>query len=63
MRGGGAESEGEGERESQADSTPSAEPDVGLYLTTLRPRLEPKPRVECLTNYATQVPQDAVIFD
>ena len=32
---GGAE-EGEGERESQAGSTPSAEPNTGLDLTTLR---------------------------
>lgn len=32
---GGAD--GEGERESQADATPSTEPDVGLDLTTQRP--------------------------
>ena len=46
VRGGEEE---EGERESEADSTVSAEPDtglrVGLNLTTLRAWLELKPRV------------------
>jgi len=36
----------------------STEPIVGLDLTTLRSLPELKPRVECLTDYATQVPQD-----
>lgn len=34
--------EGEEERESQADSMLSTEPDLGLDLTTLRSRPEPK---------------------
>ena len=41
--GGGAE--GEGERESQADSPLSMEPDMGLDLTTLKSWPEPKSRV------------------
>lgn len=44
------------EREFQADFLLSMEPDVGLYLTTLRSLLESKSRVSCLTNYATQMP-------
>ena len=40
----------EGERDSQADSTPSAEPDRGLDPTTLRSWPEPKPRVRCSTD-------------
>ena len=38
------------ERESQAGSTPSTEPDVGLDLTTMRSWPEPKSRVRHLTN-------------
>ena len=47
---------GEGEGESQADSTLSVEPIVGLDLMTLRSRPEPKSRVGCLTDLATQAP-------
>jgi len=49
------EAEGEGERESQADSTLSAEPDVGLDLMTLRSWPELKSRVGRSTDWATQV--------
>ena len=52
---GGAE--GEEEKESHADFLLSREPDTGLNLTTLRSWLEWKPRVRCLTNWATQIPQ------
>ena len=45
---GGAEREGE--RESQAGSTHSTEPDLGLNPTTRRSWPEPKSRVGCLTN-------------
>ena len=38
----GQGAEGEGERESQADSLPSSEPNVGLHLMT--PRSPPKPK-------------------
>ena len=54
---GGAE--GEGERESEADSLLSAEAtvsDVGFDLTTVRSQSEPKPRAGCLTNRAIQAP-------
>ena len=50
--GGGAE--GEGERESQADSTLSAEPYVELDLRDHDPEL--KPRVKSSTIWATQAP-------
>ena len=41
---------GEGERESQADSALSMEHDVGLDLTALGSRLEPKPRARPFTD-------------
>ena len=44
------------ERESQAGSTPSTEPDVGLDLMTLRSGPESKSRDRCLTDWAAQVP-------
>ena len=56
--GGGAE----GERESQADSTLSTEPDMGLGLTTLRSWPGWKPRVGSSTNWATQVPLVQSVF-
>lgn len=40
---------GKGEKESQSASTLSAEPDVGLDLTTLRSWPKPKPRIGHLT--------------
>lgn len=46
----------ERERASEADSPLSAEPNMGLSRMILRSRLEPKPRVRCSTNLATQVP-------
>ena len=51
------EGQRERERESEADFILSAEPNVGLDLMTLRSPPEWKPRVGCLTNCATQVPQ------
>ena len=50
--GGGAEKEGE--REHQADSSLSAEPDMGLDPRTLRSWPEPKAGVRCLIHWATQ---------
>ena len=43
------------ERESQADSSLSAEPDVGLIP---HPGIMTKTRVQGSTNWATQVPQN-----
>ena len=43
-------------RESQADSVPSAEPDTGLNLRTLRSWPKPNSRAGCLTNWTTQAP-------
>ena len=51
---GGAEGDREGE--SQAGPTPSAEPDTGLHLMTLRSRPEPKSRVGRETDGAAQEP-------
>jgi len=48
----------EGGRESQADSLLSVEHSLGLILTTLRSWPELRSRVGCLTNWATQVPQE-----
>ena len=39
---------------SKADSALSVEPNLGLYLTTLRSGPQPKPGVWRLTDYATQ---------
>ena len=54
------------ERESQAGSTLSTEPyarlNVGLDLTTLGSRPEPKLRVRCSTNGATQAPLSPLWF-
>ena len=50
------EAEGQGERESESVFIPSAQPDMGLDFMTLRSRPEPKSRVRCLTDGATQVP-------
>ena len=44
----------EEERESQADSTLSVEPDMGLQHVTLRSWPQLKSRARCLTNWATQ---------
>lgn len=44
------------EGESQADSALSTGFDLGLDLVTLRSQSEPKPRLNHLTDYATQVP-------
>ena len=48
--------EGRGERDSQAGSTPSAEPDAGLNHLTVRSCPRPKSGAGHLTNWATQVP-------
>ena len=54
---GGAERKGE--RELQASSALSAQiPTRGSNSQTASPRHEPKPRVEHLTDWATQVPSD-----
>ena len=53
-RAGGERTEGEGERESSASSPLSKEPEEGLDLTTLRSWPEPKSRVRCSTDWATQ---------
>ena len=55
------EGQGEGERECRADSLPSGESDVGLYLRTLRSWAEIKSQTEQTdwtnsTDWATQVP-------
>ena len=52
----------EKERESQATSTLSAEPDTGLNPTILRSQPEPKSRVGCSTNWATQAPRRQKCF-
>ena len=53
-----------GERENpQVDSVLSAEPNVGLDRRTLRSCPEPKSRVQHLTDWATQTPQDVWCFD
>jgi len=51
------EREQEGGRETQADSVLSTEPNAGLSFITLRSQPEPKPRVRCLTDCATQESQ------
>ena len=48
--------EGEGADRENFKQGLSTEPDVGLYLKTPRSWPELKPRVRCLTNWATQVP-------
>lgn len=48
-----------GETESQAGSTLSTEPDMGLHLMTPWLWPEPKSNVGHSTDWATQVPQDA----
>jgi len=51
------ERSGERERENPKQTPkPSAEPEGGLDLTTLRSWPEPKPRVQCSTYLATQAP-------
>jgi len=47
----------ERERQSEVDSTLSAEPDVGLDPMTLRSKSELKPRFGCSIDCATQMPQ------
>ena len=42
---------------------PSAEPDTGLDLMTVRSRPEPKSRVERLTDCATWAPLSGLTFD
>jgi len=50
------EEQREMERETQADSVLSSELNAGLHLTTLRSRLELKPRVGHPIDCTTQVP-------
>ena len=50
----GKGAEGEGERESQADSPLNAEPDVGLSPGALRSWPELKSRISCLRDWATR---------
>lgn len=47
----------EREKESKTSSALSAEIDMGLDPTTVRPRPEQKPRVRCPTHCTTQAPQ------
>jgi len=47
----------EKERETQAYTTLSVEPHIGLDLTILRSGPELKPRVGCSANGVTQMPQ------
>ena len=54
--------EGESAADFRADSESSMEPDMGLNPTTLKSRPEPKPRVKCLNNCATQVFQCCTIL-
>ena len=56
MREVGRGREREEERESQVGSTPSTEHEEGLDFMTVRSRPEPKSRVGCSTNGATQAP-------
>ena len=59
------EVQGEGqreERESEADSLLTEEPNAELNLMALRSRPEPKARVRCLTNCATQCPYKDVFL-
>ena len=51
------------EREGQANWTLSTEPCMVLDLITLRSCPEPEPRVGCLPDWATQVPQVEVYLD
>ena len=53
---------GRAERDSQANSTLSTEPDVGLSLTTLRSWPESQSEVRCSTDSTTQVPLFACIL-
>lgn len=46
-----------------SDSPPSPEPNAGLRRAILRSRLEPKSRIGCSANWATQVPQKLNIFE
>ena len=54
-------------RESEADSTPSSVPnvglDLGLILTTLRSRPKLKQRFGCLPDWATQAPLNGDPFN
>lgn len=50
-----AGSRGKG-KESQANSMLSVKPHASLHLTILRSRPEPKPKVGCWIDWATQVP-------
>ena len=50
------EGQSEKERQSQAHSTRSMEPNTGLNLLTLSLRPKLKPRIDHLTNCATQAP-------
>ena len=58
----GGKGQKEREKESQVDSTPSAEPGVGLNLMTSRSQSELKPRVRHSTNWSTYVPIHCSIF-
>ena len=53
---------GSGIRRENLQQTPDwACPDMGLHLMTLRSWLELKSRVGCLTDWASQVPQNEII--
>ena len=57
------EGQKETERESQANSTLSTEPNVGLDPTTLRSWYEPKIKSGPSTNCATQEPHNRTILN
>ena len=50
-------------KESQTDSLLSIELHIGLDLRTLKSQPELKPKVECLSNWATQVPETHRVFE
>ena len=56
---------GEGEREREKKNSKQApypvEADTGLDPTTVRPWTEPKSRVACLTDWATQAPLSIIL--
>ena len=62
MSRGGAEGEGEGERILGRLHAVSAEPDVGLDLTTMRPRPETKSRVWRITDRVTWAPPCKILY-
>ena len=54
---------GEAEKEILSMATSSTEPNEGLDLTTVRSWSDPKSKVICSTDWATQVPQNLSDFN